>query len=80
MTININKPSCYELKLFITKGTLLIANTSEFDLTEGRIYAAMRNQGDSTFGDCIFIKNNKGNVEDYTLENFCLYEGEIVSQ
>ena len=78
MIANINKPSCYDLKTFVEKGTLLIANDSEFDLTEGRIYVALRNQGEGTFGDCIFVINDKGVEQDYSSEYFCLYEGELV--
>lgn len=35
--VSVIKPSCYETEKFIEKGGLLIANTSEFDLTEGRV-------------------------------------------
>lgn len=73
------KPSCYEAKVFVKKGDLLIANTSEFDLTKGRIYVAIKNQGEGTFGDCFFIIDDKESVQDYSNEYFCLYEGEIVN-
>lgn len=78
--MSLNKPSCYDTKMYISKGTLLIANTNEFDLTEGRVYVATKNQGETTFADCIFVLNNKGIEEDYSPEYFCLYEGEIVRQ
>lgn len=79
MIINITKPSCYDTNRFVKKGDLLISNDSEFDLTEGRIYVAVRNQGDGTFGDCIFVVNDKGIEQDYSSEYFCHYEGELVS-
>lgn len=73
------KASCYEAKVFVKKGDLLIANTSEFDLTEGRIYIAIKNQGEGTFGDCFYIVNDKKDTQDYSGEYFCLYEGELVT-
>jgi len=76
--VNLNKPSCYDSKTFISKSTLLIANTNEFDLTEDRVYVTTRNQGEGTFADCIFFLNNKGIEEDYSSEYFCLYEDETV--
>lgn len=79
MIVNINKPSCYETGKFVKKGDLLIAKDSEFNLTEGRIYVAVKNQGEGTFGDCIFVVNDKGIELDYSREYFCHYEGELVS-
>lgn len=79
MIVNVNKLSCYETKEFVKKGDLLIANDSEFDLTEGRIYVAIKNQGEGTFHDCIFVVNDKGLEQDYSSEYFCHYEGELVS-
>lgn len=79
MFANINKPSCYDTKKFVKKGELLISNESDFDLTDGRIYAATKNQGEGTFGDCIFVVNDKGVEQDYSSEYFCHYEGELVS-
>lgn len=79
MIVNTNKPSCYETRRFVKKGELLISNESDFDLTEGRIYVAVENQGDGTFGDCVFVMNDKGIKQDYSLEYFCHYEGELVS-
>lgn len=75
MTGFITKPSCYETKRYIQKGELLIANTSEFDLTEGRVYVAMSD----SIGESIFVVNDKGETLDYTTEYFCHYEGELVS-
>jgi hypothetical protein len=79
LIINIDKPSCYDTKEFVKKGDLLIANTSEFDLKEGKIYVAIKNQGEGTFHDCIFVVNDEGVEQDYTSEYFCIYEGELVS-
>lgn len=78
MIVNINKPTCYDTKDFVRQGDLLIANTSEFDLTEGRVYKVTKNQGDGTFHDCIFVVNDKGVEQDYSSEYFCVYEGELV--
>lgn len=79
MIANVTKPSCSNTKIWVGKGDLLIANTSEFDLTEGRVYAAIKDQGEDTFGDCIFVVNDKGETVDYTNEYFCHYEGELVT-
>ncbi len=79
MIVNITKPSCYDTKKFVKKGDLLISNTSGFDLTEGRVYMATKNQGEDTIGDCIFIINDNGIEEDYSSEYLCHYEGERVS-
>jgi len=78
MIININKPSCYETKRYIKKGELLIGNTTEFDLTEGKIYVAIKNQGEETFGDCVYVINDQGMEQDCSVEYFCHYEGELV--
>lgn len=78
MFFGVKKTSCYETKRFVKKGELLISNESDFDLTEGRIYVATKNQGDGTFGDCIFVVNDKGVEQDYSSEYFCHYEGELV--
>ena len=78
MIIQINKPSIYELEGVIKKGDLLISKESDFDLTEGRIYVALSNQGENTFYNCVFVKNDEGIVSDYTNEYFAFYEGERV--
>lgn len=72
------KLTCYELKIQVKKGMLLISNTSEFDLTRGRIYVATKNQGEDTFGDCFHIVNDKGEEAGYSGEYFQPYEGETV--
>lgn len=76
---HVNKPSCYDTKRFVKKGELLISNESDFDLTEGRVYVALKDQGNGTFGDCIFVLNDKGVEQDFSSEYFCHYEGELVS-
>lgn len=73
-----NKLTCYETKKFVKKGDLLIANDSDFNLTNGRIYVATKNQGEGTFGDCIWVINDKGIELDYSSEYFYHYEGELV--
>lgn len=80
MAFNVKKASCYDLKTFVKKGTLLIANVNEFELTAGRIYVAVKNQGEGTFGDCIFVTNDNGVEKDYSSEYFSLYEGELVTE
>lgn len=79
MIVSVNKPSYYETNKTVKKGDLLIANLSDFDLTEGRIYSAIKNQGEETFGDCIWVVNDKGVEQDFSSEYFCEYEGELVS-
>jgi len=78
MIIHVDKPSLYDLKLHIKKGTLVISKESDFNLTEGRIYVAESDMGENTFGDCFFVKNDAGEIVDYTGEYFALYEGERV--
>jgi len=79
MIFHIHKPSLYDLKLHIKKGTLVIAKDTDFDLTEGRIYVAESDMGENTFPDCFFVKNDEGEIVDYTGEYFALYEGERVA-
>lgn len=74
-----SKQSLYGSDKFIQKGTLLIALSTEYDLTAGRVYAALEDQGHNTFHDCVFVKNDKGAEQDYSLEWFALYEGEVVT-
>ena len=81
MFVNINKESCFDVDVSVKKGDLLIANSSgtEFDLTEGRIYVAVKNQGEETFYDCVFIKDDKDIEQAYSTEYFSFYKGELVS-
>jgi hypothetical protein len=76
---HVSKPTCYDTKRFVRKNELLISAKSDFDLTEGKVYLTTRNQGEGTFGDCIWVVNDKGIEQDYSSEYFCHYEGEIVS-
>ena len=71
--------SCYELNVFIKKGTLLIANDAgdDFDLTKGRTYVATKNQGEDTLLDCVFVIDDTGQEVDYTSEYFYLHENEL---
>lgn len=77
----IYKTNCYDLNYFIKEGDLIIANEdgSEFDLTKGRIYKAVSNQGVGTFTDCVFVIDDNGNKTDYCTAYFYLYEGELVN-
>jgi hypothetical protein len=79
MIADVNKKSCFDTKVYVKKGDLLIANTSEFNLTEGRVYVAVKNQGEESFGDSIWVTNDKNEKLDYSSEYFCHYEGELVS-
>lgn len=79
MLVDIGKPSCYETKSYVKKGELLIANTSEFKLTEGRVYSTTKNQGEESFGDSLWVVNDSGEELDYSSEHFCHYEGELVT-
>lgn len=76
----ISKPTYYDTKEYIRKGDLMIAVETDYDLTGGRVYRAITNQGDGTFGDCVFVINDKGIKQDYSSEYFCKYEGEIVRE
>ena len=76
--MGLNKPSIYETNTYVKKGQLMIANTSEFNITAGKIYVAESNMGDNTFHDCIFIYNDLNQLADYSSEMFMLYEGEKV--
>ena len=78
MNLSVNKPSIYELNETVKKGDLLISTTTDFNLTEGRIYVAVANQGENTFHDCVAVINDKGEQEEYTTEYFARYEGELV--
>lgn len=78
MIIKMNKPTLYDLNVYVKKGTLLIGASTEHGITEGRIYVATKNQGDGTFHDCIFVINDEGKEQDYSSEWFGLYEGEKV--
>lgn len=75
----LNKESCYDLKKEVKKGDLLISRESDFNIKTGRVYIAEKNQGEGTFYDCVFIKNDKGIVDAYSTEYFSFYEGELVS-
>lgn len=78
MFFGANKTCLYKTDIFVKKGTLLISLESDFDLTEGRVYVATKDQGTGTFWNCIHVINDKGEEQDYTNEYFCLYEGERV--
>lgn len=71
--------SCYESNQFPKKGDLLVAiEGEEFDISLGRIYVAESNAGEGTFSDCVFIKDDTGNLRDYSIEYFAKYDGRPV--
>lgn len=78
MFIRMNKPSCYDTRKPVKNNDILIANTSEFGLTEGKIYLATQDQGYQSFPDSIWVVNDNGDEMDYSSEYFCHYEGELV--
>ncbi|PLS18964.1 hypothetical protein CVD28_00760 [Bacillus sp. M6-12] len=82
MIVSIRKQNCDETGKMIKKGDLLIANHegADFDLTAGRIYVAIKNQGDGTFHDCIHVIDDRGVEQDYCSAYFCFYEGELVTE
>ncbi|PYY28264.1 hypothetical protein [Paenibacillus illinoisensis] len=62
--------NCYEQT--VNTGDLLIANTSEFDLTEGKVYVCRAVQND------IEVENDEGEIERYSQEWFDFYRGQVV--
>ena len=74
------KSSCYETGRAIEKGVLLIAleEGKDVGLTHGRIYQAVSNQGENTFHDCVFVINDNGEKQDFSVEYFAFYEGETL--
>lgn len=50
---------------YVKDGEVLVANTSNFDLTEGEEYVVIQAMGDS-----VTVKNDAGIVDMYTTEYF----------
>lgn len=50
---------------YVKNGEVLVANTSDFDLTEGAEYVVIQAMGDS-----VTVKNDAGIVDMYTTEHF----------
>jgi hypothetical protein len=72
--------SCYSEKQPVVKNDLLVALSTEHNLTEGRVYVALTNLGNpEVFVGCVKVKNDKGVIEDYSTEWFRFYQGEKVS-
>lgn len=66
--------NCYNKN--VEKFDLVVAEDSEFDLTRDRVYVAM----DSVGYNLIRIKNDLGEIDDYTTECFRFYDGESVER
>lgn len=50
---------------YVKNGEVLVANTTDFDLTEGNEYVVIQAMGDS-----VTVKNDAGIVDMYTTEYF----------
>lgn len=67
--------NCWQKQDQIKKYDILIGDTTDFDITEGKAYVVL----DNFMGhNLISIKNDKGIVETYTTEHFRFYNGELV--
>lgn len=66
--------NCYDSDDVVDKFDLLIAESSEFDLTKGKVYVAF----DDSFCSLVDILNDKGQVLPYSVEHFRFYEGETL--
>ncbi|RXZ77972.1 hypothetical protein EBB07_28345 [Paenibacillaceae bacterium] len=64
--------NCHSQEVKVSSGDLLIANTSDFDLTEGKVYVCKTSYCD------IEVVNDKGKLERYSYEWFDVYQGNIV--
>lgn len=63
------KDSYYDLKQYPQKGDLMVAvDGEEFNITIGKSYEAQEDAGVGTFYDCVFIINDKGERNAYSLE------------
>lgn len=71
--------SIYETGIRVREGDLMIANITDFAITKGRIYVAKSNQGDATFHECVYIIDDNGAPDEYSVEYFNKYEGELVN-
>lgn len=66
--------NCYESIKLVNEFDLLVAEDSDFDLTQDRVYVA-RSKG---YGNLVQVVNDKGILEQYSLEYFRFYEGERI--
>lgn len=71
MTVPKDAPTYADTNTFIEKGMKLKAVTTKFDLTAGKIYVATKNQGENTFYNCVYVKNDKGEEKAYANKYFC---------
>jgi len=69
------KKNLYILNTPVKAYDLVIANTTDHNLTEGKVYAVLANE---EWNGWIYVKNDKGGIEEYSKEWFCPYDGETV--
>lgn len=69
---HIVRKNCYENRMLVNTGDIVIASETDFDLTRNKVYVV------KDCGIYITVVNDAGVLEKYSYEYFDLYQGQKV--